>query len=63
MLFGTYDNQHIVFSLPGNLVSTLVCMYRYVLPWFKRDYVTRYVVLGQDIEIKNELTQFYSCRY
>lgn len=58
MLFGVFDAQRIVFSLPGNPVSTLVCMYRYVLPWLKRNTTPQSIVLAKDIEIKNELTHF-----
>jgi molybdopterin molybdotransferase len=32
MWFGTRDERQMVFALPGNPVSTLVCLHRYVLP-------------------------------
>jgi molybdopterin molybdotransferase len=32
LLFGTGPRGQLVFGLPGNPVSTLVCLYRYVLP-------------------------------
>ncbi|RZA24826.1 MAG: molybdopterin molybdenumtransferase MoeA [Proteobacteria bacterium] len=33
--FGRTDSGKVVFGLPGNPVSTLICLYRYVLPFLK----------------------------
>ncbi|MBL7784128.1 MAG: molybdopterin molybdotransferase MoeA [Saprospiraceae bacterium] len=33
--FGTFGNQGVVFALPGNPVSTFLCLQRYVLPWLE----------------------------
>ncbi len=45
MWFGVSLNNVAVFALPGNPVSTFMCLHRYVLPWIQAS-------LGQ--EIKNE---------
>ncbi|MCB9474967.1 MAG: molybdopterin molybdotransferase MoeA [Candidatus Delongbacteria bacterium] len=33
--FGRDESGHTVFALPGNPVSTAVCLHRYVLPWLE----------------------------
>jgi molybdopterin molybdotransferase len=33
--FGAHANGVLVFALPGNPVSTFMCLYRYILPWLK----------------------------
>ena len=33
--FGTYGDNGVVFALPGNPVSTFMCLHRYVLPWLE----------------------------
>ena len=33
--FGTFGEQGVVFALPGNPVSTFMCLHRYVLPWLE----------------------------
>ena len=33
--FGRHDNGVVVFALPGNPVSTYMCLNRYVIPWLK----------------------------
>lgn len=33
--FGTFGERGVVFALPGNPVSTFLCLYRYVLPWLE----------------------------
>ena len=33
--FGTFGEQGVVFALPGNPVSTFLCLHRYVLPWLE----------------------------
>ena len=34
--FGTFGSQGVIFALPGNPVSTFLCLQRYVLPWLER---------------------------
>jgi molybdopterin molybdotransferase len=34
--FGTFGERGVVFALPGNPVSTFLCLHRYVLPWLER---------------------------
>jgi molybdopterin molybdotransferase len=53
----------IVFALPGNPVSTYLCMVRYVLPWLHNSLnnckpALEYAVLSEDFSIKNSLTYF-----
>lgn len=33
--FGTFGERGVVFALPGNPVSTFLCLHRYVLPWLE----------------------------
>ncbi|MBK7936757.1 MAG: molybdopterin molybdotransferase MoeA [Lewinellaceae bacterium] len=33
--FGTFGERGLVFALPGNPVSTFMCLHRYVLPWLE----------------------------
>lgn len=33
--FGTFGERGMVFALPGNPVSTFLCLHRYVLPWLQ----------------------------
>lgn len=33
--FGTFGHRGVVFALPGNPVSTFLCLHRYVLPWLE----------------------------
>jgi len=35
LLFGKHKSGKIVFGLPGNPVSTLICTYRYILPYIR----------------------------
>jgi molybdopterin molybdotransferase len=34
--FGTFGEKGVVFALPGNPVSTFMCLHRYLLPWLER---------------------------
>lgn len=63
MLFGIFENPLLpVFGLPGNPVSTLVCFYRYVLPYLNllemRPTFNHFVKLGETYEFKKSLTCF-----
>lgn len=67
MWFGTGSNGQMVFALPGNPVSTLVCLHRYVLPALERaaganTAVPERVKLAQDVEFEPELTWFLPVR-
>jgi molybdopterin molybdotransferase len=33
--FGTFGEKGVVFALPGNPVSTFMCLHRYLLPWLE----------------------------
>jgi molybdopterin molybdotransferase len=61
--FGTSEHAT-VFGFPGNPVSTLVCAYRYFLPWWYASLGTppkkEFVVMGEDVVYKPGLTQFTS---
>jgi molybdopterin molybdotransferase len=55
--------EKLVFALPGNPVSTYLCMVRYMMPWlFKAlnncELTTKYAQLSEDFTIKNSLTYF-----
>ncbi len=43
-LFGTLDNQKIFYALPGNPISSLICLYRYTLPHLLKCMQTTYLV-------------------
>src|SRR6185312_14796146 len=53
-LFGVHPDGSVVFACPGNPVSTMLCVYAYVLPWLRAcsgaaPLPEHYAVLGQDI--------------
>lgn len=56
------SKKAIVFALPGNPVSTLLCYYRYIQPWLWQGLsinpATESAILGQDYSFKAELTCF-----
>lgn len=61
--FGKSKTGVPVFALPGNPVSTHICLYRYVLPYLNRAICAKavpkeYVVLEEDLEIQTGLTYF-----
>jgi len=60
--FGKNAKGNVVFALPGNPVSTLVCCYRYVLPFLKKcsgqSVVTESVAINHSINGNEELTLF-----
>ena len=62
MFFGVVDDKR-VFALPGNPVSMLVCMIRYVLPWLNLSHKEQFasegvVCLKDSIRPKEKLTLF-----
>lgn len=63
--FGTHA-QTIVFALPGNPVSTVACMVKYVCPWLDRSMGllknnTHPAVLLEGIEFSKPLTLYLQC--
>ncbi|MGI9260042.1 MAG: molybdopterin molybdotransferase MoeA, partial [Gammaproteobacteria bacterium] len=63
MWFGMSRNGKVVFALPGNPVSTMVCLQRYVLPAMKQmlgleSGATEIVQLSDDVEFTADLAYF-----
>jgi len=63
MWFGTSRDGKPVFALPGNPVSTLVCLYRYVLPAIGRSLglpvpAQEHVQLAEEVRFAPDLTYF-----
>jgi len=60
--FGKNENNKIVFGLPGNPVSSLVCLRRYVVPFLKKcqgiDKKAKVVTLAHDFNFEKKLTYF-----
>lgn len=61
--FGTYQNQQVIFALPGNPVSVLACLHRYCIPWLEQCWgITKssypYAVLQDDIHFPHPLQYF-----
>ena len=61
--FGTYQNQKLVFGLPGNPMSALVCYRRYVLPSLRTmlslaDEPKPYAMMEGTIKLKKGFTNF-----
>ncbi len=56
------SNTHTVFALPGNPVSTYMCLYRYIKPWLEKSIGTQpekaYAILASDFQFKPALTYF-----
>ena len=62
LLFGKTADGKPVFGLPGNPVSTQICLYRYVLPYLNKAIglaprATDYAVLSEAVTIKTALTR------
>ena len=67
--FGTVaePNPKTVFALPGNPVSTVLCAYRYVLPYLRAslglvDEPARYAQLAESISFQPDVTYFLPVR-
>ncbi len=62
MLFGTGAEGQFIFGLPGNPVSALVCMRRYVISWLEHSLKQKngsyLVALGEDIRFKKNFVLF-----
>ncbi len=61
--FGSDDKGTVVFALPGNPVSTFLCLYRYVFPWLRAslglDFTEmKYAMLAADFSFKPAMQYF-----
>ncbi len=61
--FGTFGEQGVVFALPGNPVSTFLCLLRYALPWLEASLnypinPHQYAVLDSDVHFEPALQYF-----
>lgn len=61
--FGTFGERGVVFALPGNPVSTFLCLHRYVLPWLEASAglppeQPRYATLTRHLRFEPPLTYF-----
>jgi molybdopterin molybdotransferase len=61
--FGKSKNGAVVFALPGNPVSTFMCLHRYFLPWLRMSlsllpFRKEVAVLHSDFNFKPPLTHF-----
>src|SRR6185312_11919696 len=61
--FGQHNNGVVVFALPGNPVSTYMCLTRYTVPWLKAcmglpSANNRLAVLAQDFSFAPSLQYF-----
>ncbi len=64
MWLGT-SGKKVVFGLPGNPVSTFMCVYRYLIPWLQRslsgkDLPLIHAKLAEPLSENNKLTRFVS---
>ncbi|MCY7327579.1 MAG: molybdopterin molybdotransferase MoeA, partial [Saprospiraceae bacterium] len=61
--FGTFGERGVVFALPGNPVSTFMCLHRYVLPWLEASLgfppaMPSYAILEKTIRFEAPLLYF-----
>ncbi len=61
--FGTFGERGVVFALPGNPVSTFMCLHRYVLPWLEASLgfppaLPSCAVLAKPVRFEPSLTYF-----
>jgi len=61
--FGTFGERGVVFALPGNPVSTFMCLHRYVLPWLQASLgfppaMPSYAILEKTIRFEAPLLYF-----
>jgi molybdopterin molybdotransferase len=61
------SGKKVVFGLPGNPVSTFMCLYRYLIPWMVRILSGKtspaiYARLAEPLAENNKLTRFISIR-
>ncbi len=65
--FGIGPHHSTIFALPGNPVSSFMCMHRYVLPWLRacwrlEPFANEQAVLAEDYAFKPDLTLFLPVR-
>ncbi len=61
--FGKVVDKSTIFALPGNPVSSFMCLNRYFLPWLRKSlgleaFATPFAALTADIDFKPDLTYF-----
>jgi molybdopterin molybdotransferase len=61
--FGTFGEQGVVFALPGNPVSTFMCLHRYVLPWLETSLgfpaaPPSFAMLAQSVRFEPQMVYF-----
>lgn len=60
--FGKHDNGLLVFALPGNPVSTFMCLHRYFLPWLRASWGIKeekyFAALAEDFTFAPQLQYF-----
>jgi molybdopterin molybdotransferase len=61
--FGTFGEKGVLFALPGNPVSTFMCLHRYFLPWLEASLglppaPPRFAVLEKNLRFEPQLTYF-----
>lgn len=61
--FGTFGERGVVFALPGNPVSTFMCLHRYVLPWLEVSLgfpptPLQYAVLEKNVRFEPQVQYF-----
>ncbi len=61
--FGTFGERGVVFALPGNPVSTFMCLHRYTLPWLEASLgfppaPPHYAILEKTIRFEAPLVYF-----
>jgi molybdopterin molybdotransferase len=67
MLFGTGTRGQMIFGLPGNPVSALVCLRRYVIEVFREKFIKSkghclFAKLAEDIEFRKPMSLFQSIK-
>lgn len=60
--FGITENHKPIFALPGNPVSVMVCLRRYIIPFLSKllnqENIKQSVILDDDYNIRNDLYNF-----
>jgi molybdopterin molybdotransferase len=58
LLFAKAEQGQSIFGLPGNPVSTLICLHRYVLPYLRKPAQRPFAILREDVEFALPLSLF-----
>lgn len=61
--FGHIDDSKVVFALPGNPVSSMLCLYRYFMPWLRlcegeTAWGIEHAILTEDVVLSTDLSYF-----